>query len=130
MESPTTRTSRSSRSDAELSDLVPIRIGSSAELAVGQSVFAIGSPFGLDATLTTGVISGLGREITALSGKPIQDVIQTDAAINPGNSAAPAVRQRRSNDRGQHPDLLELRASRPASASRSRSTRSTASSRN
>jgi S1-C subfamily serine protease len=74
---------------AAASELTPIRIGSSADLAVGQSVFAIGSPFGLEATLTTGVVSGLGREITALSGRPIQDVIQTDAAINPGNSGGP-----------------------------------------
>ena len=75
--------------EADPSTLTPVRVGSSANLEVGQSVFAIGSPFGLEATLTTGVISGLGREITAKSGKPIQDVVQTDAAINPGNSGGP-----------------------------------------
>ncbi len=69
----------------------PLPIGTSADLRVGQSVFAIGNPFGLDQTLTTGVISGLGREIQALDRTPIRDVIQTDAAINPGNSGGPLL---------------------------------------
>jgi S1-C subfamily serine protease len=60
-------------------------------LQVGQKVFAIGNPFGLDQSLTTGVISGLGREILSVTKRPIQDVIQTDAAINRGNSGGPLL---------------------------------------
>jgi len=63
----------------------------SSNLKVGQSVYAIGNPFGFDQTLTTGVISALGREITAANGRKIYDVIQTDAAINPGNSGGPLL---------------------------------------
>ncbi|KAI5341168.1 PREDICTED: 2-alkenal reductase [Prunus dulcis] len=78
--------------DAPKDKLRPIPIGVSADLLVGQKVFAIGNPFGLDHTLTTGVISGLRREISsAATGRPIQDVIQTDAAINPGNSGGPLL---------------------------------------
>ncbi|KAJ4729220.1 Protease Do-like chloroplastic-like [Melia azedarach] len=72
------------RVNAPKDKLRPIPLGVSADLLVGQKVFAIGNPFGLDHTLTTGVISGLRREISsAATGRPIQDVIQTDAAINP-----------------------------------------------
>jgi S1-C subfamily serine protease len=71
--------------------LSPIAVGSSQDLAVGQQVYAIGSPFGLDATLSTGIISGLGREIEGLTGLPIHGAIQTDAAINPGNSGGPLL---------------------------------------
>jgi len=71
--------------------LRPIRVGMSSDLKVGQSVYAIGNPFGLDQTLTTGVISALGREIESLTRRPIQGVIQTDAAINPGNSGGPLL---------------------------------------
>ncbi len=71
--------------------LVPIPIGTSSDLQVGQSVFAIGNPFGLDQTLTTGVISALKRTITGVAGNPIEDVIQTDASINPGNSGGPLL---------------------------------------
>ncbi len=71
--------------------LPAIVVGTSGDLKVGQKVFAIGNPFGLDHTLTTGVISALGREIRAVTGRPIQDVIQTDAAINPGNSGGPLL---------------------------------------
>ncbi|XP_030544697.2 protease Do-like 1, chloroplastic [Rhodamnia argentea] len=80
------------RVNAPKDKLRPIPIGISADLLVGQKVFAIGNPFGLDHTLTTGVISGLRREISsAATGRPIQDVIQTDAAINPGNSGGPLL---------------------------------------
>ena len=77
--------------DAPAAKLRPIPVGQSSTLRVGQSVYAIGNPFGLDQTLTTGVISALGREITSLTGRPIRDVIQTDAAINPGNSGGPLL---------------------------------------
>lgn len=66
--------------------LKPLKLGTSSDLLVGQRVFAIGNPYGLDHTLTAGVISGTGREINSgNTGRPIQGVIQTDAAINPGN---------------------------------------------
>jgi S1-C subfamily serine protease len=71
--------------------LVPIPVGTSDDLLVGQSVFAIGNPFGLDQSLTTGIISALKRTITGIAGNPIEDVIQTDAAINPGNSGGPLL---------------------------------------
>src|SRR5262245_13738344 len=77
--------------DAPEDKLSPILLGESANLQVGQKVFAIGNPFGLDQTLTTGVISGLGREILSVTKRPIQGVIQTDAAINPGNSGGPLL---------------------------------------
>jgi S1-C subfamily serine protease len=71
--------------------LVPIRVGTSADLQVGQKVFAIGNPFGLDFTLTNGIVSALGRTIQTVSNATIFDVIQTDAAINPGNSGGPLL---------------------------------------
>ena len=80
------------RIDAPADRLRPIpRIGTSDDLQVGQNVFAIGSPFGLDQSLTTGVISGLGREIESTDRFPIDGVIQTDASINPGNSGGPLL---------------------------------------
>ncbi len=79
------------RIDADPNDLVPIRVGSSGDLQVGQTVLAIGNPFGFDQSLTTGIISALGREIESVARVPITDVIQTDAAINPGNSGGPLL---------------------------------------
>src|SRR6266480_1764464 len=79
------------RIDAPASRLHPIPIGTSKDLQVGQSVYAIGNPFGLDQTLTTGVISALNREIESITRRPIQGVIQSDAAINPGNSGGPLL---------------------------------------
>ncbi|MFN6934715.1 MAG: S1C family serine protease [Tsuneonella sp.] len=69
----------------------PIPIGTSNELRVGQSVFAIGNPFGLDWTMTTGIVSALGRELPGEGSLPIRGLIQTDAAINPGNSGGPLI---------------------------------------
>ena len=69
----------------------PLPLGSSGDLKVGQSVFAIGNPFGLDQSLTTGVISALKRRMPTAAGREIADVIQTDAAINPGNSGGPLL---------------------------------------
>lgn len=71
--------------------LIPIPVGESRDLMVGQKVFAIGNPFGLDQTMTTGIVSALGREIKAVTGRTIEGVIQTDAAINPGNSGGPLL---------------------------------------
>jgi len=77
--------------DAPKSKLHAIRIGTSHDLQVGQLTFAIGNPFGLDQTLTTGVVSALGRQIQSVSNVPIHGVIQTNAAINPGNSGGPLL---------------------------------------
>jgi S1-C subfamily serine protease len=79
------------RIETNRADLAHVVVGSSHDLSVGQQVFAIGSPFGLDYTLSTGVISGLGREIQGVTGIPIRGAIQTDAAINPGNSGGPLL---------------------------------------
>jgi len=69
----------------------PFALGSSADLRVGQSAFAIGNPFGLDQSMTSGIISALKRRLPTSSGREIANVIQTDAAINPGNSGGPLL---------------------------------------
>ena len=72
-------------------NIQPIPVGASSDLAVGQAVFAIGNPFGLARTLTTGVISALDRRLPTAGGREVVGVIQTDAAINPGNSGGPLI---------------------------------------
>jgi S1-C subfamily serine protease len=77
--------------DAPAQKLQPLPVGTSANLEVGQKVLAIGNPYNVGQTLTTGVISGLGREIKSMTRRSIFDVIQTDASINPGNSGGPLL---------------------------------------
>lgn len=77
--------------DAPREKLPPIAIGTSRDLQVGQRVYAIGNPFGLDQTLTIGIVSALGREIESFNNRTIRGVVQTDAAINPGNSGGPLL---------------------------------------
>jgi len=79
------------RIEAPADQLTPIPLGDSSQLEVGRKVIAIGNPFGLDTTLTVGVVSALGREINSLTNRKIRDVIQTDASINPGNSGGPLL---------------------------------------
>ena len=82
------------RVEAPRDQLTVVPLGDSDKLVVGQKVLAIGNPFGLDRTLTTGVISGLQRPIRARNGRPIDAAIQTDASINPGNSGGPLLDSR------------------------------------
>jgi len=79
------------RIDAPASRLPPIPLGRSRDLQVGQQVYAIGNPFGLDRTLTRGIVSALDREIESVTRRRIRGAIQTDAAINPGNSGGPLL---------------------------------------
>ena len=74
--------------------LQPLSLVSSAPVQVGDSVYAIGNPYGLEETLTRGIVSALGREIAAPNGAKISGVIQTDAALNPGNSGGPLLNER------------------------------------
>ncbi len=80
--------------DGDLPTLTPLELGDSADLRVGQRAIAIGNPFGLDRTLTTGVVSALGRPLQTDNDNFIYNVIQTDAAINPGNSGGPLLDSR------------------------------------
>ncbi len=82
------------RIEAPREKLQAVNLGRSTDLVVGQRVLAIGNPFGLDHTLTVGVVSALGRELQSPSGRLIRDLIQTDAAINPGNSGGPLLDSR------------------------------------
>ncbi len=77
--------------DPKKTDLKPLNLGASSKLEVGDAVVAIGNPFGLDRTVTTGIISALQRQLEAPNGFSIRNVIQTDAAINPGNSGGPLL---------------------------------------
>lgn len=77
--------------EAPADELKPIPVGSSQDLKIGQKTMVIGNPFGLDHSLSTGVVSALGRSINSISGRKINNMIQTDAAINPGNSGGPLL---------------------------------------
>jgi S1-C subfamily serine protease len=79
------------RIEAPRDKLPAIQVGASRDLQVGQKVYAIGNPFGLDQTLTTGIVSALNREIESVTRRTIKGAIQTDAAINPGNSGGPLL---------------------------------------
>lgn len=80
-----------SKTKSNGSTVSPVVVGKSSTLRVGQRVFAIGNPFGLDQSLSEGVVSGVGRQIEGVGGRIIKNVIQTDAAINPGNSGGPLL---------------------------------------
>lgn len=79
------------RIEGDVTDLQPLKAGVSKTLLVGQKVVAIGNPFGFDHTVTTGIVSALGRQMMGAGGVTIRDMIQTDASINPGNSGGPLL---------------------------------------
>ena len=82
------------RIEGGTSGLFPVTVGSSRDLMVGQKVIAVGNPFGFDHTVTTGIVSALGRQMPGAGGVTIRDMIQTDASINPGNSGGPLLNSR------------------------------------
>ena len=100
------------RIDAPKALLEPLHLANSSAVAVGDQVLAFGSPFGLEGTVTSGIVSALHREMTAPNNYTITDTIQTDAAINHGNSGGPLVDTRRPGDRCGCPDRERVRGIR------------------
>ena len=109
------------RVDPDGLDLVPLELGDSDAVEVGDPAVAIGNPCGLERTLTTGVVSALQRSLTAPSGFTIENVIQTDAALEPGQLGRAAARRRRARDRDQLADRGRRRRRLRAAASGSAS---------
>ena len=98
--------------NAPASKLKPLTLADSTKLSVGDGVVAIGNPFGLDGTVTSGIVSALNREITSPDNTPIEGAIQTDAAINHGNSGGPLLNLARQCDRHHVADPERLRRQR------------------